>query len=212
MKKSVLVPTTSITFLGKNIDSEKVIVTLPVEKVCSIVQECNKRQYVKIRSVARVLGLMVSTFSAVEFAPLYYRNIEKEISALKSSQGNFESTMYISDEMKSELKWWIDNLATQKRHICHGNANLIITSDASSHGWGAICAEKRVGGRWNDQESQSHINFLELLAVSHALKIFCKSSENIHVQIKSDNSYTVSYLNRMGGVRSEQCNELAKQI
>ena len=58
--------------------------------------------------MARVLGLMVSTFSAVEFAPLNYRNIEKEkISALKSSQGNFESTMYISDEMKSELKWWI---------------------------------------------------------------------------------------------------------
>ena len=47
---------------------------------------------------------------------------------------------------------------------------------------------------------------------SHALKIFCKSSENIHVQIKSDNSGTVSYLNRMGGVGSEQCNELAKQI
>lgn len=73
VKKSVLVPTTPITFLGKNIDSEKMTVTLPVEKVCSIVQECRelyKRQYVKIRSVARVLDLMVSTFSAVEFAPL----------------------------------------------------------------------------------------------------------------------------------------------
>lgn len=215
-KKSVLVPTRTITFLGNNIDSEKMLVTLPVEKVCLIVQECRelyKRQYVKIRTVARVLGLMVSTFSAVEFAPLYYRIIEKgKILALKSSQGNFDSTMFISDEMRSELKWWIDNLATQKRHISHGNANLTIITDASSFGWGAICKGNRVGGRWNDQESQYHINYLELLAVSHALKIFCKSAENIHVQIKTDNSCTVSYLNKMGGVRSEQCDSLAKQI
>ncbi|MEW8548535.1 MAG: reverse transcriptase domain-containing protein [Candidatus Thiodiazotropha sp.] len=215
-KKSVLVPTKTITFLGNNIDSDKMLVTLPIEKVCAIVQECRelfKRQYVKIRSVARVLGLMVSTFSAVEFAPLFYRTIEKEkILALKSSQGDFESTMFISDEMKSELKWWIDNLATQKRHICHGNADMIITTDASSYGWGAICKGKKVGGRWNDLESQSHINYLELLAVSHALKVFCKFADNIHVQIKSDNSCTVSYLNKMGGVRSEQCNKMAKQI
>ena len=127
--------------------------------------------------------------------------------ALKSSQGNFDSTMFISDEMRSELKWWIDNLATQKRH---GNANVTITTDASSCGWGAIC--KGVGCRWNDQESQFYINYLELLAVSHALKIFCKSAENIHVQIKTDNSCTVSYLNKMCGVRSEECNSLAKQI
>ena len=73
-KKSVLAPTRTITFLGNNIDSEKMLVTLPGEKVCLIVQECRelyKRQYVKIRSVARVLGLMVSTFSAVEFAPFF---------------------------------------------------------------------------------------------------------------------------------------------
>ena len=36
----MLVPTKPIMLLGKNIDVEKMIVTLPVEKVCSVVQEC----------------------------------------------------------------------------------------------------------------------------------------------------------------------------
>ena len=39
-KKSVLMPTKKITVLGNNIDSEKMIVTLPSEKVNTIIQEC----------------------------------------------------------------------------------------------------------------------------------------------------------------------------
>ena len=39
-KKPVLIPTNKITFLGKNIDSERMIVTMPQEKVLDIVQEC----------------------------------------------------------------------------------------------------------------------------------------------------------------------------
>ena len=74
-KKPVFKPTRQITFLGNNIDSEKMIVTLPEEKVVKIVQECSdlyNRSYAKIVQVARILGLLVSTFSAVEFAQLHY--------------------------------------------------------------------------------------------------------------------------------------------
>ena len=74
---------------------------------------------------------MVSSFSAVDFAPLHYRNIEKEkILALQKSKGNFETTMIIIDRMKSDLKWWIDNLPNQKRLIWHDNPSMIITTEA----------------------------------------------------------------------------------
>ena len=79
-KKSVFIPTQKITFLGNNIDSDKMIVTLPSEKMSVIVQECEvlyrKRVAAKIRDVARVLGLMVSTFFAVEYGPLFYRQLD----------------------------------------------------------------------------------------------------------------------------------------
>ena len=156
---------------------------------------------------------MVSSFSAVDLAPLHYRNIEKEkILALQKSKGNFESTMIIIDRMKSDLKWWIDNLPNQKRLICHDNSSMIITTDASLSGWGAVCKDQRIGGRWNEQESCHDINYLELLAVSHSLKVFCKLSENINVQIKSDSTSAVAFIVKMGTIKSDLCNDLAKYI
>jgi len=41
-KKSVLIPTKKITFLGNNIDSEEIIVSLPEKKVEKIVQACTE--------------------------------------------------------------------------------------------------------------------------------------------------------------------------
>ena len=87
----------------------------------------------------------------------------------------------------------------QQRNICHRNPDVIITTDASAFGWGAICGNVKIGGRWNDHEIQNHINFLEFLAVNHAIKSFCKAKTNVHVQILSDNSCTVAHIRNMGG-------------
>ena len=151
-------------------------VTLPQEKVKLIVQECFKlreKHVVTIRVVARILGLMVSTFTAVEYGPLHYRNIEREkIEALKSSRGDFDGLMLISGTIKSDLQWWIDNLAHQKRYIDH-------------------CNPERIGGRWSETEAESHKNVLEMTAVFLALKAFCKNYSDKHVRVKSDNTCTV---------------------
>jgi len=204
-----------IIFLGNLIDSVSMTVTLPKEKVANIVQACSELQnmtFAKIRQVARVLGLMVSTFSAVEFAPLHYRVIERQkILALQNMKGDFDLWMNVSQGIKNELQWWIDNLAHQKRRIIHANPSLVITCDASNDGWGAVCEQNEIGGRWGDLESQNHINYLELLAVFHALRSFCKSIENCHVQVRSDNTCAVAYLNNMGG-RIELLNALANDI
>ena len=214
--KSVLVPTQDISFLGNDIHSRDMTVTLPQNKVKLIVQECSKlrKKHVEtIRIVARILGLMVSTFTAVEYGPLHYRNIEREkIEALKSSRGDFDGLMLISEAIKSDLQWWIENLPHQKRNIDHGNADYQIISDASLLGWGAVFENERIGGRWSAIEAESHINVLEMTAVFLALKAFCNNFRDKHIQVKSDNTCTVSYINAMGGVKSQTCNELSVQI
>ena len=214
-KKSVLIPTKKITFLGFNIDSERMVVTLPVEKIEKITQACTelyKRHKAKIRDVAHVVGLIVSSFSAVEFGPLFYRSIEQEkIQSLKHRAGDYDAMMIISEKIKLQLLWWIRNLSHQERNISHGNPKLVITTDASSLGWGAICNEVKIGGRWNENEIHNHINYLELLAAKHALKSFCLKKTNMHVQIRSDNSCTVAHIQNMGG-KTEQLNELTKEM
>lgn len=212
-EKSVLVPTKKLIFLGNNIDSEKMIVTLPENKVYTIVQECKdiyRKSQISVRVLARLLGLMVASFSAVEYGPLFYRKLEKaKILALKFSNGNFNGKMFVTKDMRTDLKWWIENLHCQKRVIDHGNADMIITTDASSLGWAGTCDGEKIGGRWLYEESLHHINFLELLAVSHSVKSFCKTKNNMHVKIMSDNSCAVAYINKMGGCKSEECNDLA---
>jgi len=97
---------------------------------------------------------MVSSFSAVQYGPLFYRNTEHaKIQALKCHAGDYENFMCMSPEMKQELLWWITNLSLQKRQITHGNPDVIITCDASSFGWGAVCEDRQIGGRWKDYET-----------------------------------------------------------
>ena len=64
-EKSVLIPTKTITFLGNKIDSEEMTVSLPEAKKNLIVQECrvlHGKASSTIRQVARILGLMVSSY------------------------------------------------------------------------------------------------------------------------------------------------------
>ena len=102
--KSVLVPTQDIGFLDNRTNSIEMIVYLPDDKKHLIILACSelsRGSVAKICEVARVVGLMVSTFSAVEYGPLYYRELEKEKKvALKQNQGNFEAYMKITKPTK----------------------------------------------------------------------------------------------------------------
>jgi hypothetical protein len=51
-------------------------------------------------------------------------------------------------------------------------ACLVLQTDASLLGWGAVMNDSKTGGIWNYDEKENHINYLELLAVFYALKAF----------------------------------------
>ena len=120
--------------------------------------------------------------------------------------------MKISIPMKTELNWWIHNIQSAVRKISHGSPDFLVVTDASPSGWGAVCENKRVGGRWSSAEEVNHINFLELLAIQLALKTFCRNKQNLHVLVRTDNTTAMSYINKMGGMKSSLCNDLAKEI
>ena len=57
-----------------------------------------------------------------------------------------------------------------------------------------------------------YINYLELLAAFYALQTFAANAQNLHVQLKLDNSTAISYLSNMGGSKSDSLNFLARQL
>ena len=58
----------------------------------------------------------------------------------------------------------------------------------------------------------NHINFLELKAAFLAVKAYLGKNEYKHIRIRSDNSTAIAYINHMGGIKSPECDTLAKEI
>ena len=62
------------------------------------------------------------------------------------------------------------------------------------------------------EEQGFHINYLELKAIWLGLKSLCNNSRQKHIRIQSDNTTAVAYINAMGGIKSADCNNMARQI
>ena len=216
--KSVLKPVQVLTFLGFVLNSVDMTVSLTPEQIQRIKEECEKMMILTelpIWELASFIGLLVSSFPGVLYGPLFYRHLEiDKTTALRQNKGNYNAHMRLSQESVSEIKWWYDSIPTAHYPILLPNSkvDVIIYTDASTKGWGAVRDAEKTGGRWSDEEAKYHINCLELMASFFGLKAFCKNEHGIHVQIYSDNSTTVNYINSMGGTHSRECNTIAKDI
>ena len=107
----------------------------------------------------------------LNLAQIHYRDLEHDkTSALAANAGNYEIPLHLSATSVEELQWWVLRIPHAQRHISHGLPGVIIQSDASKKGWGAVFEGQEIGGRWTASEASRHINDLELEAAFFALK------------------------------------------
>ncbi len=90
--------------------------------------------------------------------------------------------------------------------------HVVVTTGASSTGWGATCNGQAASGLWTGPRLLWHINCLELLAVHLALRQFRPLLLGKHVLVRTDNTAAVSYINRMGGIRSRRMSQFARHL
>ena len=159
-------------------------VSLTPEKIQCIKEECEKMRELTelpIWELASFLGLLVSSFPGVLYGPLFYRHLEiDKTTALRHTVS--ERQLQCSYEIITR-KCFRDEIKWWYDSI--------------------------PTARWSDKEAKYHINCLELMASFFGLKAFCKNEHGIHVQIYSDNSTPVKYINAMGGTHSRECNTIA---
>ncbi len=72
--------------------------------------------------------------------------------------------------------------------------HVVVSTDASATGWGAMCNGHAAAGLWTGPQLQWHINCLELLAVWLALRRFRTLLHEKHILVRSDNTATVAYI------------------
>ena len=72
------------------------------------------------------------------------------------------------------------------------------------HSMGCIMSESPHWSRgvWNKEESEIHINILELTAADFTLRIFCKDKQDPHVHQHLHSTSALSYITKMGETKS----------
>ena len=160
-----------------------------------------ERPQCSIRELAHVVGLIVSSFSAIKPARLYYRDLQVcKLAALSSSGGDYNAIVSLSQLARDSLQWFAFN-----SHLYNGtritkpSKVITMTTDASHSGWGVVCDGVPSSGLWSSKEQAMHINWLELSAVLFGLKCFVHS-HNCLVKVFCDNSTAVAYINNLGGM------------
>lgn len=215
-EKSNFTPATVIEYLGFSIDAINQTIQLTdskKNKTKDLCQHVLSAKVLSIRQVAKLLGTLTSAFPGVKFGPLHYRSLERcKIAALKKAKGNFDANMLLSQLAAQDIQWWINNIESSVNVLSLGNASIVLTTDASKTGWGAVTSNSSASGQWKTEESTQHINCLELTAVLFGLKSLLNNVKRAHIKILSDNTTTVACINKMGTTHSESCNRLACEI
>lgn len=215
-RKSQLVPSKSCKYLGFIIDSETCTVSLTEEKRENIGQEVRKmlnKGSCSIQQFSEFLDKLVAACPGVEYGWLYTKVLEAEkVKALEMNNQDYTKKMLISPSIIDDLQWWRKASPTTFNNIKSNEYSMTIYTDASRSGYGATNETAEISGPWNEHQKSKHINFLELLCVKIALETLAEHSKNCQILLRIDNSTAIAYVNKLGGTRVKQLNDLAREI
>jgi len=173
--------------LGFLVDTVTLQLIFPTEKLRKIQQLAQRllyQQSVSVRDMARFVGKASASMRAIWQAPLHYRALQFLINSVtpeslgqtEQATMKFNANLNLTKEAESSLRWWDQKVPIQPP-IVPQISSMTIESDVSNKGWGARQDKLSTGGRWSQEESSHHINYLELLAAFLALQSFAKQQQ-----------------------------------
>jgi ribonuclease HI len=206
-----------LEYLGFIFDSTQMTIFLPNRKrehLGKLLNEVLSSPTQTIEKAAILIGTLIAACPAVPYSLIHTRQLEIEkIAALLESEGKFSAKMVFSNSSIEEIKWWLKVIPNAINPIRSDRFDHILSTDASLTGWGACLDNNSITrGFWSVDERKLHINPLELKGTLNALKSFLSNTNNCQVLIKTDSTTAMSYINKFGGVRSEQNHKIASEI
>lgn len=207
--KSELVPTQNLVYLGYQFHLDTGIV-LPTEerwrKIQSLIYPFLTEDTLPARQWMQLIGLLASTEKLVNRGMLQMRPIQFALrEQWRMSTDSLSAPVAVTAEAREALHWWTgrENIMAGVPISADTRGSLQVFTDASTAGWGGHLGWQTVGGSWSPTERASHINVLELRAVLLTLQHFQHAIKGQKILLSTDNSTTVAYINRQGGLRSK---------
>ena len=168
--QSNLTPRQVVSYIGYVIDTSSMRISLPLEKMSKIsdlARNILSSRTCSVRTLVRMIGLIVSPFRVVLQAKIHYGSLEHlKLQTFKVSHGNFGITLSLTPAVRSYLLWWVHSGHLKNGVSLRKPIHIVsFTSDASISGWATVFEGQHIRGRWIPPEACMHINYLELLAI-----------------------------------------------
>ncbi|XP_043468351.1 uncharacterized protein LOC122502395 [Leptopilina heterotoma] len=212
-EKSQLEPSQRCVFLGFILDSKAFRIELTETKRNSIYQRVLRflrDKKCSIQELAQFIGTLVSACPTIRYGWLYTKRLEREkFLGLRRFNNNYKAKITLSSLVQPDLEWWEKKIQTSSNAIREHKYKREVFTDASLTGWGA---GEKANGLWNQEERSLHINELELIAAFLGLKRFIKNDRNCEILLRMDNTTSIAYINRMGGIQHPHLTQVARQI
>lgn len=164
--KSQLTPTQEIIYLGAFFNTPGRAVSLPAEKIPSLIGKVKRAlasHSMAASDCLSLLGSLSSCIPMVKWARWHLRTFQVGFLS-QWKKDRLEQRILITPTMKSSLWWWTrpSNLLL---HCPLGPIPwTVLTTDASQLGWGANYQDQLVQGRWQFNATEVVSNTLELRA------------------------------------------------
>ncbi len=166
-EKSKLSPVQRIYFLGVELDSVSMTACLTEEQ-----SSFRGRNVVPLKQFQRLLGDMASAAAVTPLGLLHMRPLQHWLHSRVPRWAWRRGTLRvgITQQCRRSLSPWTD-LAFLRAGVPleQVSRHTVVTTDASSTGWGATCNGQAASGLWTGPRLLWHINCLELWAVHLAL-------------------------------------------
>ena len=163
-------PSTSIVFLGIELDTISLTARLPADKLARLqllVQEWGDKKTCSKRELLSLIGVLQHAASVVRFGRCFLRRMMD----LSTSVPELHYHIRLNREFRSDLQWWA-TFAPQWNGTCmltpllQESPHIIVHSDASgAQGFGAYSPNGWFQGKWPARWSSTNITAKELLPI-----------------------------------------------
>ena len=213
--KSNLTPSRTVEYLGVTFHLNTGVLSLPMSKVVAIHSMCRSFG-AKSHSSRRQLEHLVGTLNfAAQFVPLGVLHLRPLVTWMNfhTSPSTRDLRVPLDSVFKSHLQVWQGmDLMGASVPMSPPSPSINLMTDSSLFGWSGIVLPYSASGVWPPSFSNMSINWLELMAIKKSLKHFVHLLRGRSVLLMSDNSTSVSCIQRQGTYRSADLMSLSRDI
>lgn len=214
-------PSTKVTYLGIEFNSETITMALPQQKMQSLMDELkffHDKPRVTVKQIQRLCGIVSHASKVVKGR----RTFSRRMLDLLKGMNPTKKRIRLSNEFIKDLQWWesVSTIFNGTEIIIPHNdgGGLSFISDSSNHGYGYVYGETWRAGFFNSSSlPEGHerlnpkhehwinvdvhlddpsINILEMIPVWLCVHAHAHEWTNMHVLCYSDNSQVVAMINK----------------